>query len=86
MIRGNPQILLFSATFPDYVYKFAHRFAKNSNEITLRLEELNVDGIKQYYMDCVNENHKYEVLCGLYDLLTVSQSIIFCKVKTFIFS
>lgn len=73
--------MLFSATFPEYVYNFAHKFAKNPNEITLSVEQLTLEGIKQYYMDCIDENHKYEVLCGLYDLLTVSQSIIFCRMR-----
>lgn len=78
MIRGKPQILLFSATFPDHVRKFASKFAPGANEISLRREELSVDAIKQFYMDCDSVEHKYEVLCNLYDLLTVSQSIIFC--------
>lgn len=30
--------------------------------------------------DCRNEQHKFEVLVELYHLLTVGQSIIFCKV------
>ncbi|KAI8883223.1 DEAD-domain-containing protein [Backusella circina FSU 941] len=79
LIRSQPQILLFSATFPENVRRFAYKFAPDANEITLKREELSVDAIKQFYMDCTNEAHKYEVLCNLYDLLTVSQSIIFCK-------
>lgn len=78
MIRGKPQVLLFSATFPDHVRKFASKFAPGANEISLKREELSVDAIKQFYMDCDSVEHKYEVLCNLYDLLTVSQSIIFC--------
>lgn len=31
--------------------------------------------------DCRNEQHKYEVLLELYHLLTIGQSIIFCKVR-----
>lgn len=59
--------------------------APNANQITLKPEELSVDGIKQFYVDCRsqtkgNNNHKYEILVGLYSLLTVSQSIIFVKV------
>ncbi|KAI8138139.1 P-loop containing nucleoside triphosphate hydrolase protein [Fennellomyces sp. T-0311] len=77
-IRGNFQVVLFSATFPDHVRKFASRFAPGSNEISLKREELSVDLIKQFYMDCDSQEHKYEVLCNLYDILTVSQSIIFC--------
>ncbi|KAF7729724.1 RNA helicase required for poly(A+) mRNA export [Apophysomyces ossiformis] len=79
LIKQNPQIILFSATFPDHVRRFATRFAPDANEISLKREELSVDAIKQFFMDCDNEEHKYEVLCNLYDLLTVSQSIIFCK-------
>ncbi|CEG69723.1 Putative ATP-dependent RNA helicase [Rhizopus microsporus] len=79
MLKGNPQVVLFSATFPDNVRKFAAGFAPNANEISLKREDLSVDAIKQFYMDCDNEEHKYQVLCNIYDLLTVSQSIIFCK-------
>src|ERR1700712_1829965 len=75
------QIVLFSATFADNVRHFAVRFAPHANEITLKREELSVDGIKQLYMDCNSVQHKFEVLCNLYDLLTIGQSIIFCRVS-----
>lgn len=74
------QIVLFSATFPGRVVEFANRFAPNSNQITLKHEELTVEGIKQLYMDCDGEEHKYEVLVQLYQLLTIGSSIIFVKV------
>ncbi|KAK4511118.1 uncharacterized protein ATC70_012329 [Mucor velutinosus] len=77
--NSNPQIVLFSATFPEHVREFATKFAPNANEISLKREDLSVDAIKQLYMDCDSEEHKYETLCNIYDLLTVSQSIIFCK-------
>ncbi|KAK0193799.1 DEAD-domain-containing protein [Armillaria mellea] len=73
------QIILFSATFPDHVRNFASKFAPNANKIELRKEELNVDNIKQFYMDCRDEEHKYDILVSLYSLLTVGQSIIFCQ-------
>lgn len=72
------QLVLFSATFPDNVREFAARLAPEANEIRLKQEELNVDLIKQFYMDCRDEEHKYEVLVELYNLLTIGQSIIFC--------
>lgn len=79
MLTKDPQIVLFSATFPEHVRKFAARLAPGANEISLRREELSVKAIKQFYMDCNSEEHKYETLCNIYDLLTVSQSIVFCK-------
>jgi len=74
------QIVLFSATFPDHVREFATKFAINANTISLKQEELSVDSIKQFYMDCKNEAHKAEVLSSIYDLLTIGQSIIFVRV------
>ncbi|KAN0065814.1 RNA helicase required for poly(A+) mRNA export [Thecaphora frezii] len=72
------QLVLFSATFPDHVHEFALRLAPGANEIRLKQEELSVEAIKQFYMDCKNEDHKYDVLVELYNLLTIGQSIIFC--------
>ncbi|KAI0077778.1 ATP-dependent RNA helicase DBP5 [Panus rudis PR-1116 ss-1] len=78
--RKHPvQIILFSATFPDNVRNFANKFAPNANKIELQKNEVTVDNIRQFYMDCKNEEHKYEVLVSLYKLLTIGQSIIFCQ-------
>lgn len=81
MIPPNAQTLLFSATFPERVDNFAADFAPNANSIRLRTEELSVEGIKQFYMDCANEDVKYDVLLEIYNLLTIGQSIIFCAVS-----
>lgn len=79
MLPKTAQIILFSATFPTEVEGFAKRFAPSANELRLKTEELSVEGIKQLYMDCDSEEHKYDVLLELYGLLTIGQSIIFCK-------
>ena len=47
----------------------------------LRTEELSVEGIKQFYMDCPNEEAKFRVLVDCYNLMTVGQSIIFVQVR-----
>ncbi|KAL0088580.1 P-loop containing nucleoside triphosphate hydrolase protein [Phycomyces blakesleeanus] len=78
-IVKNPQIILFSATYATRVEKFASQFAPDAVKLTLKKSELTVEGIKQFYMDCPSANSKYDALCNFYDLLTVSQSIIFCK-------
>jgi len=75
----NFQVVLFSATFPDQVRKFATKFCPNANEIRLKANELSVDGIKQFYMDCADEAAKFKVLVELYNILTIGSSIIFCK-------
>lgn len=80
LLPRDVQVVLFSATFPDIVVQFATKFAPSSNQITLKHEELTVEGIRQVYMDCDSENHKYEVLVKLYGLMTIGSSIIFVKV------
>jgi len=79
MLPPNIQVVLFSATFPDKVVNYASRFAPNANQITLRHEELTVEGIKQLYLDCQGEEAKYDVLVKLYGLMTIGSSIIFVK-------
>lgn len=75
------QIVLFSATFPDNVVRYASKFAPNSNQITLKHEDLTVEGIKQLCLDCDSEEHKFDVLVKLYGLLTVGSSIIFVRTR-----
>ncbi|CAK7564882.1 MAG: RNA helicase required for poly(A+) mRNA export [Sporothrix epigloea] len=75
------QILLFSATFPEKVMRYAEKFAPNANQLRLRQMELTVRGISQMYMDCPSENEKYDVLCKLYGLMTIGSSVIFVKTR-----
>lgn len=80
LLPKDLQVVLFSATFPDNVVRYADKYAPNANQIKLKAEELTVEGIKQLYMDCDGEAQKYEVLVKLYGLMTIGSSIIFVKV------
>lgn len=82
MLPKSIQVVLFSATFPLHVNRYASKFAPDANEITLKHDELTVEGIKQLYMDCNSDEEKYTNLVQLYGLLTVGSSIIFVKVGT----
>lgn len=77
----NAQLVLFSATFDESVRAYAKKVVPNANTLELQRNEVNVGAIKQLYMDCNDENHKYEVLCELYGLLTIGSSIIFVSMK-----
>ncbi|KAJ5819941.1 hypothetical protein N7474_005532 [Penicillium riverlandense] len=81
MLPRTIQVVLFSATFPTHVHRYAGKFAPEANEITLKHEELTVEGIKQLYMDCNNDEEKYRNLVQLYGLLTVGSSIIFVRTR-----
>lgn len=75
------QIVLFSATFPNNVIRYATKFAPEANQLTLKHEELTVEGIRQLYLDCESDEHKYEVLVKFYGLLTIGSSVIFVKTR-----
>ena len=79
MLPRNVQTVLFSATFPPGVLAFAGKFAPNANELTLEVEKLTVKGIKQMYLDCNNDEEKYNALVKFYGLMTIASSIIFVK-------
>lgn len=83
MLPNDVQKVLFSATFPDEVIRYAAVFAPDANQITLRHDELTVEGIKQLYLDCHDEETKFEVLLKLYGLMTIGSSIIFVKVNPY---
>lgn len=82
MLPKSTQLVLFSATFPTEVRAYAEKFVPNANSLELKQEELNVDGIKQLYLDCDSEQHKLQVLCELYGLLTIGSSIIFVEQRS----
>ena len=79
LLPKNVQTVLFSATFPPEVLRFASQFAPNSNELTLEVEKLTVKGIKQMYLDCNSDEEKYNALVKFYGLMTIASSIIFVK-------
>lgn len=75
------QLVLFSATFPDNVVRYANKFAPDANQLTLKHEELTVEGIKQMYLDCDSAEQKFDILVRFYGLLTIGSSIVFVKVR-----
>ena len=77
----DTQLVLFSATFADAVRQYAKKIVPNANTLGLQTNEVNVDAIKQLYMDCKNEADKFEVLTELYGLMTIGSSIIFVATK-----
>lgn len=40
---------------------------------------MTLEGIKQFYINVEHNDYKFETLCDLYSLLTISQSIIYCN-------
>lgn len=81
LLPKEVQVLLFSATFPDNVINYAQKFAPNAHSLKLQKSELTVKGISQMFVDCANDDTKYDILCKLYGLMTIGQSVIFVKTR-----
>jgi ATP-dependent RNA helicase DDX19/DBP5 len=72
------QILLFSATYSPQVAKYAETVVPHPHmKIRLQRQELSLEQISQYFVDCRNSEDRYGVLSDFYATLRVGQTIIF---------
>uniref|UniRef100_A0A061R2Y7 RNA helicase n=1 Tax=Tetraselmis sp. GSL018 TaxID=582737 RepID=A0A061R2Y7_9CHLO len=77
------QILLFSATFNERVKRFATKIVPSANQVFVPKEELSLDVIKQYRVDCPNEEAKTSLLKEMVfpNCENLGQTIIFVKTR-----
>ena len=73
------QVAIFSATMPTEVLELTNKFMKEPVKIILKNEELSLDGIQQYFLACVGDNDKFDMLKKLFSFISVSQCIIYCN-------
>jgi translation initiation factor 4A len=78
-LNSDVQVGLFSATMPQDVRELTTKFMRNPVKILVDSEMLTLDGLKQYYINVNNDVEKYETLKDLFQMLTVSQTIIYCN-------
>ena len=75
------QVVLFSATIPNDMLELTKKFMRNPKTILVKNEQLTLEGIKQYYINCEEKRWKFDTLCDIYELVSVSQCIIYCNTK-----
>ena len=78
-MNENIQVALFSATLPAEIMALTKKFMRNPVEITMEVEKLNLECIKQYYIAMRDDNDKYDTLKDLFSAISVSQCIIYCN-------
>ena len=78
-ITDKTQIGLFSATMDNNFFKLTEKFLRNPINILIKKENLTLEGIKQFYIDCEKNEFKFETLCDLYSLFSTCQTIIYCN-------
>ena len=75
------QVGLYSATMPNEFFDVTKRFMNKPIKILVKNDELTLEGIKQFYINVERMEYKFDTLCDLYDMISVSQSIIYCNSK-----
>lgn len=75
------QIGLFSATLSNECLEITKNFLNSPKIISVKKEQLTLDGIKQYYIATYNDKCKYDAISDLYSSMIINQLIIYCNTK-----
>ncbi|GAB2277922.1 DEAD-box ATP-dependent RNA helicase 38 [Dionaea muscipula] len=80
---ANCQVLLFSATFNDEVKKFVTRIIQDYNQLFVKKEELSLETVKQFKVNCPDELAKVGVIKDkIFEIgEKVGQTIIFVRTR-----
>ena len=80
-LPSNIQVGLYSATMNEEFFKITSNFMRNPVNVLVKADLLTLEGIKQYYINVEKNDFKFDTLCDIFSLLTVSQSMIYCNSK-----
>jgi len=80
-LPSNVQVGLFSATMPPEALEITTNFMNSPLRILVKQEEVTLEGIRQFYINCEREEWKLDTLCDLYDTLNIAQAVIFCNTR-----
>ncbi|GBL49035.1 RNA helicase [Candidozyma auris] len=80
-LPSTVQVVVVSATLTREVLEMTSKFTTDPVRILVKREDVTLEGIKQYYIQCEKEEWKFDTLCDLYDNLTITQAVIFCNTK-----
>lgn len=80
--NANARVVLSSATVNNDVLEISRHFLRNPVTISVKEEELSLEGILQYHIKCEKEEWKFDTIMDLYKSLIIAQSIIFVNSKS----
>jgi len=83
-LPNNIQVGLFSATMTPEFFRLSDCFMRDPVRILVKNEELTLEGIKQFYINMEHNEYKYDTLCDLYDMCSISQTIIYCNSRNMV--
>ena len=78
-MNNDVQIALFSATLPSDIYDITTKIMRNPIKITVKAEQLTLEGIFQFYVAIDDDRQKYSTLKDIFSYISLSQCIIYCN-------
>ena len=73
------QVCLFSATMPDGINNIIEKIMRNPVRISVKREQLTLEGISQYFIAVDDDRQKYTTLKSIFSHITLSHTIIYCN-------
>jgi len=83
-LPNNIQVGLFSATMTPEFFRLSKCFMRNPVKILVKNEDLTLEGISQYRINLEHNEYKFDTLCDIYDMCSISQTIIYCNSRTMV--
>lgn len=81
LVPPTTQICLFSATMPPEIIKMTENIMNDPAKILVKNENLTLEGIKQFYIPCTNDEIKFDNLIEIFSHLDVNQCMIYCNTR-----
>lgn len=70
------QVGVISATMPPEALEITHKFMDKLVRICRKIDELTLEGIKQFYDNVEKEDWKFASICDLHETPAITQSVI----------
>merc|ERR1719235_456946 len=77
LLPSEVQVCLFSATMPADILELTGKFMRDPVRILVKADALTLEGIRQFYVAIERDDWKLDVLCDLYETLTIAQAMIY---------
>jgi translation initiation factor 4A len=78
-LNSSVQVCLFSATLPDSMNSIIQKIMRNPLKISVKREQLTLEGISQYFIAVEDDRQKYITLKDLFSHINLSHTIIYCN-------
>ena len=76
-INNKIQIVLYSATMSKDIMDVVENILDEPEKILVTKEELTLEGIRQFYINVIQDRYKLDALIDIYSSLSINQTIIY---------